>query len=302
MFDKLKNAINHVVSSTSQKTINEKDLTDILWKFELDLIENEVAQEVVDSIIDNIKNDLLGSKISRSVKASTLIQNSIDNKIQTIFSNVPDLDLIKSIRDNKKTGNPYSIIFVGINGTGKTTSVAKIAKMLIDSNLSVVIAAADTHRAGAIEQIATHANKLSIKLISQNYGADPAAVARDAILYATSHKIDVVLIDTAGRIQINKNLMDEISKVIRVIKPNLKLFVGDALAGNDTMSQANEFMKTTDFDAFILNKVDADVKGGVSLSLIHLTKKPLLFIGVGQNYEDFLHFDYKLFTSRLFNE
>ena len=133
-------------------------------------------------------------------------------------------------------------------------------------------------------------------------GADPAAVARDAILYATSHKIDVVLIDTAGRIQINKNLMDEISKVIRVIKPNLKLFVGDALAGNDTMSQANEFMNTTDFDAFILNKVDADVKGGVSLSLIHLTKKPLLFIGVGQNYEDLLHFDYKLFTSRLFNE
>ena len=136
MFDKLKNAINHVVSSTSQKTIKEKDLTDILWKFELDLIENEVAQEVVDSIIDNIKNDLLGSKISRSIKASTLIQNSISNKIQTIFSNVTDLDLIKSIRDNKKTGNPYSIIFVGINGTGKTTSVAKIAKMLLDNNLS----------------------------------------------------------------------------------------------------------------------------------------------------------------------
>ena len=180
---------------------------------------------------------------------------------------------------------------MGINGTGKTTTVAKFAHYMKKNGFSVVIAAGDTHRAGAIEQVTEHANRISAKVVAQRYGADPAAVARDGVLYAKAHHIDVVLIDSAGRMQTNQNLMEEMSKIVRVVKPDFKIFIGDSLAGNDAISQAQLFNKYTGFDGAILTKTDADTKGGAALSIAFTTKRPILFLGVGQEYKDMKKFE-----------
>ena len=191
-------------------------------------------------------------------------------------------------------------MFVGINGTGKTTTLAKIAHMLQKNKFSVVVAAADTYRAGAIEQLREHTNRLNLKLIAQNYGSDPAAVARDSVLYAKSHKIDCVLIDTAGRMQTSKNLMDQISKITKVVNPDLKIFVGDALAGNDTVNQAREFYEYVKFDGAILTKSDADARGGSAISIVKVTSAPVLYLGVGQEYDDLKPFDKDSFLETIF--
>ena len=170
------------------------------------------------------------------------------------------------------------------------------------NKLSVVVAAGDTHRAGAIEQLKEHMDRLGIKTITQSYGSDPAAVAKDAQLYAEAHGTDVVIIDSAGRIQTSRNLMEEMSKIVRVVQPDAKIFVGDSLAGNDAISQAKEFLKFTDFDAAILTKADADVKGGGALSIVYITQRPILFLGVGQEYDDLLPFNLEEFVTSLFEK
>jgi fused signal recognition particle receptor len=209
-----------------------------------------------------------------------------------MFSRSGEVDLVKKIIEKKdKRGGPFIVVFLGINGTGKTTTVAKVAHFLRKHNISVVLAAGDTHRAGAIEQISLHAEKLSLKVITQRYGADPSAVGRDAIDYAKKHHIDVVLVDTAGRMQTAKNLMDEINKIVRVVKPDIKIFVGDSLAGNDTINQAREFFEYTKFDGAILTKIDADAKGGSAISIVHITSRPIVYLGIGQGYEDIIPFD-----------
>jgi len=175
-----------------------------------------------------------------------------------------------------------------------------VANLLKKSGLSVVVAAGDTHRAGAIEQLSQHCERLSIKVIAQRYGADPSAVGRDALEYARKHYVDVVLVDTAGRMQTSKNLMDEMSKIVRVVKPDAKLFIGDSLAGNDTINQAREFFQYTNFDGAILTKVDADAKGGSAISIAHITSKPITHIGVGQGYDDLISFDPDKFIETLF--
>ncbi|MGI0002813.1 MAG: signal recognition particle-docking protein FtsY, partial [Nitrosopumilaceae archaeon] len=210
------------------------------------------------------------------------------------------IDILEKIGAKKKLQEPYVILFVGINGTGKTTTLAKLAHMLQQAKLSVVVAAADTYRAGAIEQLKGHTNRLNLKMIAQNYGADPAAVAKDAVLHAKSNKIDCVLIDTAGRMQTSKNLMEQIAKITKVVNPDLKLFVGDSLAGNDTVNQAREFYQHTKFDGAILTKSDADARGGAALSIVKVTNTPILFVGVGQGYKDLKPFDKELFIETVF--
>jgi fused signal recognition particle receptor len=194
---------------------------------------------------------------------------------------------------------PCVILFLGINGTGKTTTIAKFANMLRNKGISSVIVAGDTHRAGAIEQITEHANRLGIKVIAQRYGADPAAVGRDGVLYARSHRVDTVLIDTAGRMQTSKNLMDEMAKIVRVVRPDIKIFVGDSLAGNDTIMQAREFQRYTDFDCIILTKSDSDYKGGSALSIVHVTKRPIIYLGTGQGYDDLKPFSAEAFIKQI---
>ena len=244
---------------------------------------------------------LTGSSIDKNQIEKFIKQNLIGT-ISSLFDAAGKIDLFAKIVSKKTTNEPFIILFVGINGTGKTTTLAKIAYLLKQNKFSIVIAAADTFRAGAIEQLTEHANRLNIKTVAQNYGADPAAVARDAVLYAKSHKIDCVLIDTAGRMQTSKNLMEQIEKITKVVNPDFKIFVGDSLAGNDTVNQAREFYQHTKFDGAILTKSDADARGGAALSIVKITSRPVLYVGMGQEYADLRPFDKNLFLETVFGE
>src|SRR5438445_8575613 len=248
---------------------------------------------------DDLKKQLVGATVQKD-KIPDIVKQDVRQSISNMFDAAGKIDILSNIQKKKEKGEPYIISFMGINGTGKTTTIAKFANFLREHKFSAVIAAADTYRAGAIEQISEHASRLNIKIIAQNYGSDPAAVARDAVLYATSHKIDCILIDTAGRMQTSKNLMDQISKINKVVNPNLKLFVGDSLAGNDTVNQAREFYQYTKFEGSILTKSDADARGGAAISIVKVTSTPILYLGVGQEYKDLKPFDKDSFLESLF--
>jgi len=209
------------------------------------------------------------------------------------------INLLETVEEKRKKNEPFVIVFVGINGTGKTTTIAKVARFLNKKGYSVVLACSDTYRAGSIEQLEEHAKRLGIRMIKHKYGADPAAVAYDTINYAKAHGINVVLIDTAGRMQTNRNLMNELAKIKRIVNPDLTVLTVDSLTGNDAVMQAEEFHKSVGVDATILTKVDADVKGGSALSVTYVTQKPILFIGTGQRYEDLEEFNPEKFVQMI---
>ncbi len=307
MFDKLKSALGSLTKIATHTTLSKEDIDSFLWDFEVALIESDVASAVIESLNSNLRKKLVGMKIPRSEDRERFVLNELKAAVRDTFANTRHLDIIelakkKAAQNRKDHLGPFVVLFLGINGVGKTTTVAKFAHLLQKNGLTAVVAAADTHRAGAIEQITEHANRLKIKPIAQSYGSDPAAVAKDAQLYASAHGVDVVIIDTAGRIQTSKNLMEEMSKIVRVVKPDLKIFVGDSLAGNDVLSQAKEFLSYTDFDAAILTKADADVKGGAALSVAFITQRPILYLGVGQEYDDLVPFDLDKFVESLFEK
>ncbi len=289
MFEKLKNTFSAIVSTLSTKELNAKDLDPILNELVLSLLECDVAYEVAEEIVKNLKSKIVGKKVPSS-EVKRFVQDSLKQSILEIFKEIPKIDLVKKAEAIKEGGTPYVILFLGINGTGKTTTLSKVANLLKKKGFSLVIVCGDTHRAGSIEQLKEHASRLGVRTIEQRYGADPAAVSRDGVIYAKTHKIDVVLIDSAGRIQTDKNLMEEVLKIVRVVNPDLKIFVGDSLAGNDAVSQSKEFLKYTNFDGVILTKTDADTKGGSAISIVYATKKPILYIGTGQGYDDLKEF------------
>jgi fused signal recognition particle receptor len=301
MFDKLKKAFSRAAKGISQKELTEKVLDDVLLDLQIALLESDVAQEVVDDLSVELKKELLGLKLEREQEANQIVQSKLRAAVAQIFARTNRFDLIEKINVKKEAkAGPFVIVFLGINGTGKTTTVAKIANLLRKAGFSVVVAAGDTHRAGAIEQLEQHTNRLSLKIVKQRYGADPSSVGRDAYDHAKKNHIDIVLMDTAGRMQTSKNLMDEMGKIVRVVKPDVKLFIGDALAGNDTINQAREFFDYTNFDGAILTKVDADAKGGSAISIAHITSRPIIYIGVGQGYDDIIPFDSNKFIESLF--
>jgi len=184
---------------------------------------------------------------------------------------------------SNKNAWPYTIIFFGVNGVGKTTAVAKVGKKLLDEGFKPLFVPADTYRAGAIEQLEAHAMKLNIPYLPSRYGADPASLAFEAKKKNAGKKLSVILIDTAGRVEIEKNLMDQMKKIVRVVLPDLKILVVDALTGNAIVKQVEGYEEAVGIDAFIVTKVDADTRGGVFLSLSKY-KKPILFISKGQEY------------------
>jgi fused signal recognition particle receptor len=299
MFDKLRSAFSDAAKSLSEKELNEKDIEDILFQLEISLHESDVASEVIDEIKSDLKSRLIGTKVDKN-EIEKFVKDSLISTISSLFDSAGKVDIFERIDEKKKSGQPFLILFVGINGTGKTTSLAKMAYMLQQKKYSVVVAAADTFRAGAIEQLREHTNRLNLKLVAQNYNSDPAAVARDAVLYAKSHKVDCVLIDTAGRMQTNQNLMEQISKITKVVNPDFKIFVGDSLAGNDTVNQAKEFFEHVKFDGTILTKSDADARGGAALSVVKITSTPVLYVGTGQEYPDLKAFDKETFLETVF--
>ena len=301
MFDKLREAFSSLTKVVSERKLSEKDLDEAFFNFQLTLLESDVAQEVVDKISSEIKAEMTGRSVERSKETSSLVRDKLRAAITEVFAKAGDVDVVKLIKEKKgrEPEEPFVILFLGINGTGKTTTVAKFAYFLKEQGFSVVIAAGDTHRAGAIEQLTEHANRISVKVIAQRYGADPAAVARDGVLYAKAHHSDVLLVDSAGRMQTNKNLMEEMGKIVRVVHPDFKIFIGDSLAGNDAISQAQLFNTYTGFDGSILTKSDADTKGGAALSIAYVTNRPILFLGVGQDYKDLKKFDANSFVDSL---
>ena len=243
-----------------------------------------------------MRSELVDKKLKRSQIANIVLQ-TLKDSMDHILS-VPGVDVLGKVK-KRQEGKPYVIVFVGINGSGKTTTIAKMAKYFMDNGLKTVMVASDTFRAAAIQQLEEHANKLGVKLIKHDYGSDPAAVAFDGIRYAESRGIDVVLIDTAGRLHSNVNLMDEMKKIIRVAKPDMKIFIGESITGNDCIEQARQFNEAVGIDGIILTKADIDEKGGAAVSVSYVTGKPILFIGMGQGYEDLKEFNKKIILENI---
>jgi fused signal recognition particle receptor len=244
----------------------------------------------------------VGSDAPRFGDKAEVVKLALTEALETVMDTKEKLDILSLVDESKKLGEPFSIMFVGINGTGKTTTIAKLTYLLQNAGYSVVLASGDTYRAGAIEQLEEHGRRLGTRVIKHKYGSDAAAVGFDAIEHARAQGIDTVIIDTAGRMQTNRNLMDELRKVKRVVDPKLTIMILDSLIGNDATEQAMTFNDHIGFDAAILTKVDAEAKGGSSLSVSYLTGKPVLFIGVGQDYDDLQHFNAKWFAEKLLEE
>ncbi len=283
------------VIGDSGRRLKESKLEEILYDLEIALLESDVAFPVAKEIVDTLAEDLQGKRVSREVTVEMGVEAALRDAITKAMT-VPTIDLFEVIKSHPK---PLVIMFVGVNGTGKTTTIAKLAYHIQKRGYTAVVAAADTFRAGAIEQLEKHAEAVGFKLIKHEAGSDPAAVAYDAVEHARARKRDVVLIDTAGRMQTNTNLMDQMKKIKRVASPDLVLYIGDALAGNDAIEQAKEFHEAVGLDGIVLTKIDADAKGGAALSIAHTIGKPVVFVSVGQGYDDIRRFNVKWMVDRL---
>jgi len=269
----------------TEKELKESDVKDILWDLQISLVQSDVALEVAEKIIKDLENNLIGQSVSKN-KIDDIVKSSLKDSVKDIL-NVKEIDLLSEV----KTKKPYLITFIGFNGSGKTTSIARVGYLLKQAGFSVVFAAADTWRAASIEQLEEHGNNLGINVIKQKYGSDPAAVIFDAVKHAKSKGIDIVLADTAGRSHANVNLIEELKKIVRVNTPDMKILVMDALTGNDVVDQTSMFNEAVGVDALILTKTDVYEKGGAILSSVHNIKKPILYLGVGQDYKDLKKFD-----------
>ncbi len=297
MFEKLKSGFKGLVSKVTTAEFKSENLAPILADFKMSLCQNDVAFPVADKISEDLEKRLVGVQVKRMDDKKKVVEENLRQVLLEVMLTGVRVDLLKLAEEKRKKGEPFVLMFVGINGTGKTTTVAKVAQFFSDKRYSVVLAGADTYRAGSIEQLEEHAKRLGLRIIKSNYGGDPAAVAYDAVNHAKAHGINIVLIDTAGRMQTNQNLMNELIKVKRVVCPDLTILTVDSLIGNDAVMQAEEFNKAVGVDATILTKVDADVKGGSALSVTYVTQKPILFIGVGQTYKDLELFNPEKFVN-----
>jgi len=275
-----------------KKYLTNEKFEELFEELELILLQNNVALEVAESIRMSLGIKLIGKNI-KEINLSEELKSTLEE----ILIDPPDF--VKEIKETLEVKSPYVILFAGINGSGKTTTIAKVANLLQKNKMSVCLAAADTFRAASIEQIQEHANNLKIPLIKKDYGADPASIGFDAVAYAKKHKIDVVLIDTAGRLQNKDSLMKEIEKISRVNSANMRVFVGESITGNDCIEQAKTFNDSIALTGIILSKADVDEKGGTAISISHVTKKPILFLGNGQGYSDLEIFDKKKILDRL---
>lgn len=281
-----KEILKKIKEKITTRRISGQKFEDLFNDLEVDLLENNVAVEVVDKIKESLKIDLVN--IGVKGKISNAIKSSLKESIEEVLQET-SFDLIKEVRNKKE--KPYVIVFVGVNGSGKTTTTAKIANLLLKNNLKCVLVAADTFRAASIQQLEEFAKKLNVRVVKHDYGADPAAVTFDGIKHAKARNIDVVLVDTAGRQHKNINLIDEMKKIVRVANPDLKLFVGEAITGNDCINQAREFDKAIDVNGIILTKQDVDEKGGTAISISFVSSKPIIYVGNGQGLSNLERFN-----------
>ena len=275
-------------------------LDEIIDQLEIELLESDMGHSAVMEVITNLKANLIGARIDTRKGLDKIVETVVRKSLQNLLeSGYWDFD--RTIQSFVAESTPVSIMIVGVNGTGKTTTSAKIAHRMTEEGYSVVLAAADTFRAGAIDQLSAHADRIGVRCIKSQRGGDSAAVSRDAIESAKAKGDDIVIIDTAGRMQNKANLMEELKKIHRITKPHLVIFVADALAGNDAVTQAKEFQRILNFDGVALCKLDTDAKGGAALSIAHATGRPIVLAGVGQEYGDLQDFDPEWFLDSILN-
>ena len=299
MFEKLKSGLNGFASKISQKELSDKDVTRILDEFLLVLVENDVAYSVAKRICDDLQVKLKQIQLKRFSDPTDPAKGVLREVLSELLQGSGDVKFFEVLNRCKNEQRPAIILFVGVNGTGKTSSIAKIGHRLMGEGFSIVMAAADTYRTGSIEQIEEHARRIGVRTIKHDYGGDAAAVAFDAANYAKAHGVNVVLIDSAGRMQTNKNLLEEMKKIVRVVKPDLTILVVDALTGNDAVEQGRIFSEAVTLDGVILTKLDADAKGGSAISMATIIGKPVFFATVGQNYEDLISFNPDQMVSKI---
>ena len=287
-----------IISKITKVKISEKDFDVYVGDLETLLLENNVALEVAEKIIKELKEKIVNKEISKKEIESEIKKIFRETILEVLISPFDAIKEIKKFREENPSKS-YVILFCGINGSGKTTTIAKMAYSLKENNLSCVLAAGDTFRAASIEQLKKHGEKLEIEVIAHKYESDPASVGFDAIKYAEKKHLDCVLIDTAGRMHTAKNLMAQIEKISKVCKPNLKIFIGESITGNDAIEQVKSFDLAIGIDGIILSKADVDEKGGTALSVGYVTKKPILYLGTGQEYKDLEKFDKQKFVEKL---
>lgn len=302
MLENLKRRFKRTAKRIAGQKLSPDDVEDIISDLRLNLLESDVAVPVADEIINKLKKKFKEEKIGIREDARERVYGILKDIIRDLLTTKKDIDVEQVIREKKNQGEPAKIVFVGVNGCGKTTSIAKLAKLLRDRGYDLVLAAADTFRAAGIEQLEEHAEELGIRMIKHQKGSDAAAVVYDAIEHAKAKNRDAVLVDTAGRMQTNSNLMEEMKKICRVSDPDLTIFVGDALTGNDAVTQASRFAEAVEIDGSILTKMDADARGGATLSIVQETGEPILFLGTGQGYKDLVKFEPNIILDALFPE
>ena len=286
MFERLRGHFSNLYDKITKTELRGKDLDKVLDEFHMTLLESDVALPAADYIRDQLKLRIEQLQFTRFSDSRGVVKGILQGILLSVLEKPGQVDFFRLVEEKKKKGEQLIVVFVGVNGTGKTTSFAKLAHILQKKRYSVILAAGDTYRAGSIQQLEEHARRIGVKTIKHDYGADAAAVAFDAVNYARAHGVNVVLIDTAGRMQTNKNLLEEMRKIVRVTKPDLTVLVVDALTGNDALEQGKVFGEAVKIDGIILAKLDADVKGGSSISLSYILGRPVLLVGTGQGYDD----------------
>ena len=284
--------------ATGKVIIDEDDLEGPLWDLEMALLESDVEMSVAETILEEVKADLVGERKGAISSTSALVADALRDALVAVIS-VGQFDFEQRIAQADK---PVVIVFTGVNGVGKTTSIVKLSEWLEDRGFSSVLANGDTYRAGANEQIREHAEVLDRKLITHEQGGDPAAVIYDGAEYAKANDVDVVLGDTAGRLHTSNDLMAQLEKIDRVVDPDMTLFVDEAVAGQDAVKRAKQFDEAAAIDGSILTKADADSQGGAAISIAHATGKPILFLGTGQEYDDIQRFDPEQLVEQLLED
>lgn len=300
MFETLKKAISTISQTVSTRELSDKEIDETLQIFQRQLLQNDVAFDVASEVCDSLKTELKQLRVKRIENPEQLVKQRIMFKLREILLTTESKGFYDILNSKIKQNGLCILVFFGINGSGKTTSIAKLAHNLKQNGFKPVLAAADTFRAGAIEQLRLHAERISVPLFSSKYGSDPASVGFGAIQEAKAKKYNVVLIDTAGRMQNDIDLVEQMRKVVRITKPDLKIFVGDSLVGNDAINQLREFNEKIGIDGVILTKLDADSRGGVIVSIASLIKKPIFFVGTGQDYSDLEQFTPDFLLKKLF--
>ena len=292
--------------------LSESDFKPVIEEFKLKLVNKNVAETIAENICKSASIQLLNNTITSLSQVSKILDQVVVDNLVQILSPLRQVDVLREIQESRFKKQVYIILFVGVNGVGKSTSLSKVAYWIQKNELSPMVAACDTFRAGAVEQLRTHCQRLGIPLYERGYEKDPAVVAYEAVKHANRLKMDVLLIDTAGRMQDNEPLMRALSKLINLNKPNLTLFVGEALVGNEASEQLKTFnqrlldlideRKHTAVDGIILSKFDTvGDKIGAAISMVYSNNIPIIFLGCGQTYTDLRRFDVETFAKVLSN-